>query len=72
MAPARNTATLPRAVHGGETRASHVPDVTAKTLGAALKKAADRRSALQTDGSLANQSVGKDFGESTSSLSGRP
>jgi hypothetical protein len=42
-------------------RASHVPDVTAKTLGAALEKGADRRSALHTDDSLANLSVGKDF-----------
>jgi transposase-like protein len=48
---------------GGEVRASHVPDVTAKTLGAALEKAADRRSALHTDDSLANLSVGKDFAE---------
>ncbi len=48
---------------GGEVRASHVPDVTAKTLGAALEKAADRRSTLNTDDSLANLSIGKDFAE---------
>src|ERR1700680_108626 len=34
---------------GGQVRASHVPDVTAKTLGAALEKTADRRSTLNTD-----------------------
>jgi ISXO2-like transposase domain len=44
-------------------RASHVPDVTARTLGDALEKAADRRSALHTGDSLANLSVGKDFAE---------
>ena len=48
---------------GGKVRASHVPDVTAKTLGAALEKAADKRSALHTDDSLANLSIGKDFAE---------
>jgi transposase-like protein len=48
---------------GGEVRASHVPDVTARTLGAALEKAADRRSKLHTDDSLANLSIGKDFAE---------
>ena len=48
---------------GGEVSASHVPDVTAKTLGAALEKAADRRSTLNTDDSLANLSIGKDFAE---------
>lgn len=48
---------------GGEVRASHVPDVTAKTLGAALEKAADRRSTLNTDDSLANLSIGKSFAE---------
>ena len=48
---------------GGRVRASHVPDVTARTLGDALEKAADRRSALHTDNSLANLSIGKDFAE---------
>jgi transposase-like protein len=47
----------------GQVRASHVPDVTARTLGAALEKAADRRSTLNTDDSLANLSIGKDFAE---------
>ena len=48
---------------GGRVSASHVPDVTAKTLGAALEKAADRRSTLNTDDSLANLSIGQDFAE---------
>ena len=48
---------------GGQVRASHVPDVTAKTLGAALEKVADRRSALHTDDSLANLSIGRGFAE---------
>lgn len=48
---------------GGEVRASHVPDVTAKTLGAALEKIADKRSALHTDDSLANLSIGKAFAD---------
>ena len=48
---------------GGRVSASHIPDVTAKTLRAALEKAADRKSALHTDDSLANLSIGKDFAE---------
>jgi transposase-like protein len=48
---------------GGKVRASHVPDVTAKTLRATLAKHADRRSALHTDDALANLSIGKDFAE---------
>jgi transposase-like protein len=47
----------------GRVSARHVPDVTAKTLGAALEKVADRRSTLNTDDSLANLSIGKDFAE---------
>jgi transposase-like protein len=47
----------------GLVSASHVPDVTAKTLGAALEKVADRRSTLNTDDSLANLSIGKAFAE---------
>ena len=48
---------------GGEVRASHVADVTAKTLRSTLEKVADRRSKLHTDDALANLSVGKDFAE---------
>jgi transposase-like protein len=48
---------------GGRVSASHVPDVTAKTLRATLEKIADRRSSLHTDDSLANLSVGKDFAD---------
>ena len=48
---------------GGQVRASHIPDVTAKTLRGALEKAADRNSKLHTDDALANLSVGKDFAE---------
>lgn len=48
---------------GGEVRASHIPDVTAKTLRETLAKHADRKSALHTDDALANLSVGKDFAE---------
>lgn len=48
---------------GGEVRPSHVPDVTAKTLGAALEKATNRASTLNTDDSLANLSIGKEFAE---------
>jgi|ERR1700680_2992161 len=46
---------------GGQMRASHVPDVSAKTLRTVLKKHANRRSALHTDDGLANLSLGKDF-----------
>jgi hypothetical protein len=48
---------------GGEVRAKHVADVTAKTLGDVLEKQADAKSALHTDDSLANLSVGKRFAE---------
>lgn len=48
---------------GGQVRASHVTDVTAKTLRATLAKHADMRSALHTDDGLANLSLGKDFAE---------
>lgn len=48
---------------GGKVRASHVPDVSAKTLRKALAKNADRRSTLNTDDALANLSVGKDFAQ---------
>jgi hypothetical protein len=46
---------------GGYLKATHVPDVTAKTLRKVLKKHADPRSALHTDDSLANLSLGKGF-----------
>jgi transposase-like protein len=48
---------------GGQVRASHIPDMTAKTLRSALEKTADRASKLHTDDALANLSVGKDFAE---------
>lgn len=48
---------------GGKVRASHAPDVTAKTFGALLEKAANRRSTLNTDDSLANLSVGRELAE---------
>jgi transposase-like protein len=48
---------------GGKVRASHVPDVSAKTLRSVLEKHADRRSTLNTDDALANLSVGKDFAQ---------
>jgi transposase-like protein len=48
---------------GGRVSASHIADVTAKTLRATLEKVADRTSALHTDDSLANLSIGKDFAE---------
>ncbi len=47
----------------GRVSARHVPDMTAKTLGAALEKVADRRSTLNTDDSLANLSIGRAFAE---------
>jgi hypothetical protein len=46
---------------GGHLRATHVPDVSAKTLRSVLEKHADMRSALHTDDSLANLSLGQDF-----------
>jgi transposase-like protein len=48
---------------GGRISAKHIADVTAATLRDALGKAADRKSALHTDDSLANMSIGKDFAE---------
>lgn len=48
---------------GGHLRATHVPDVSAKTLRTVLEKHADKRSALHTDDGLANLSLGKDFAE---------
>jgi hypothetical protein len=48
---------------GGHQRATHVPDVSAKTLRAVLEKHADKRSALHTDDGLANLSLGKDFAD---------
>jgi transposase-like protein len=48
---------------GGRVSASHIADVTAKTLRATLEKKADRKSTLNTDDSLANLSIGKDFAE---------
>jgi hypothetical protein len=48
---------------GGRVRAKHVADVTAKTLKKNLKELADNKSALHTDDSLANLSVGKDFAD---------
>lgn len=47
----------------GEARVKHVADVTAKTLGEVLEKQADAKSALYTDDSLANLSIGKAFAE---------
>ncbi len=57
-----------RAVHalverGGHIRVTHVPDVTARTLRETLAKHADHASALHTDDSLANLSLGKDFAD---------
>jgi transposase-like protein len=46
---------------GGRLRATHVPDVSAKTLREVLAKHADPKSALHTDDGLANLSLGKDF-----------
>ena len=48
---------------GGQIRAKHVADVTAKTLKKNLKELADRKSALHTDDSLANLSIGKSFAD---------
>jgi transposase-like protein len=48
---------------GGRVSASHIADVTAKTLRASLEKKADRKSTLHTDDALANLSVGKDFAQ---------
>jgi hypothetical protein len=48
---------------GGKIRAKHVADVTAKTLKKNRKELADRKSALHTDDSLANLSIGKSFAQ---------
>jgi transposase-like protein len=48
---------------GGRVRAKHVADVTAKTLKKNLKELADQKSALHTDDSLANLSIGRDFAD---------
>jgi transposase-like protein len=48
---------------GGKATAKHVADVSAKSLWEALEKQADAKSALHTDDSLANLSLGKHFVE---------
>jgi transposase-like protein len=48
---------------GGKATAKHVADVSAKTLWEVLEKQADAKSALHTDDSLANLSLGKHFAE---------
>jgi transposase-like protein len=48
---------------GGHVRATHIADVSARTLKEALTKGADRKSKLRTDDALANLSVGKDFAD---------
>jgi transposase-like protein len=48
---------------GGQVTVKHVADVTAKTLGEVLEKQADAKSALHTDDSLANLSIGRRFAE---------
>lgn len=50
---------------GGRVRATHVADVTAKTLRTVMEKHADKRSTLHTDDGLAGLSLGKDFAAST-------
>ena len=48
---------------GGKLHARHVPDVSARTLRKNLKELVDSKSALHTDDSLANLSIGKDFAD---------
>jgi transposase-like protein len=48
---------------GGQIRAKHVADVTAKTLKKNLRELSDRKSKLRTDDSLANLSIGKGFAD---------
>ena len=48
---------------GGRVSASHIADVTAKTLRAALEKARPQVRRCNTDDALANLSIGKDFAE---------
>lgn len=46
---------------GGEVRAKHVPDVTAKTIREVLVTQASRKSDLATDESLVYEHLGKEF-----------
>lgn len=48
---------------GGEIRAKHIADVTAKTLRNAVAANADFRSILNTDAASANVSLGQDFAD---------
>ena len=48
---------------GGQMRAKHVADVTARTLRKNLREMADRKSKLNTDEALAYHWMGKDFAE---------
>jgi transposase-like protein len=48
---------------GGKIRASHVPDVSAKTLRKVLAKHADQRSTLNTDDALTNLWIGENFAD---------
>jgi hypothetical protein len=50
---------------GGRVRATHVADVTAKSLRSVMEKHADKRSTLHTDDGLTALSLGKDFAAST-------
>jgi transposase-like protein len=50
---------------GGRVRATHVADVTAKTLRTVMEKHADKRSTLHTDDGLTALSLGKDFAART-------
>jgi transposase-like protein len=49
---------------GGRVRATHVADVTAKTLRSVMEKHADKRSTLHTDDGLTGLSLGNDFAAS--------
>jgi transposase-like protein len=46
---------------GGKMRATHIADVSARTVRETMAKHADRRSELHTDESLTYEHVGKDF-----------
>ena len=46
---------------GGQMRATHVADVTAKTLRAAIAKHVDKRSTMNTDDALAYYHMSKEF-----------
>jgi transposase-like protein len=50
---------------GGRVRATHIADVTAKTLRSVMEHNVDKRSTLHTDDGLAALSLGKDFAAST-------